>query len=83
VVVGLEELQHLRRRLSRRFGISAPIVVSYATPARREHQLTGLTYATVTSEQDRGSRLSRSHRDVINSAVVPLLIVAADIYFNG
>jgi hypothetical protein len=82
VVVGLEELQHLRRRLSRWFGINAPIVVSYATPARREHQ-TGLTYATVTSEQDRGSRLSRSHRDVINSAVVPLLIVAADIYFNG
>jgi SSS family solute:Na+ symporter len=59
------------------------IVVSYATPPPRAHQLTGLTYATVTSEQRRESRRSWNHWDVINSAIVLLLIAAAYLYFNG
>ena len=36
--------------------VAVLIVVSYVTPPLREHQLTGLTYATVTSEQRRESR---------------------------
>jgi SSS family solute:Na+ symporter len=59
------------------------IVVSYATPAPGEHQLNGLTYATVTSEQRRESRGSWNRRDVVNSTVVLLLIAAAYLYFNG
>jgi len=63
--------------------VAVLIVVSYATSPPGEHQLTGLTYATVTSEQRRETRRSWTHWDVINSAVVLLLIAAAYIYFNG
>jgi SSS family solute:Na+ symporter len=63
--------------------VAVLIVVSYATPAPGEHQLNGLTYATVTNEQRRESRRSWNHWDVINSAVVLLLITAAYLYFNG
>jgi len=63
--------------------VAVLIVVSYATPPPGEHQLIGLTYATVTSEQRRETRRSWTHWDVINSAVVLLLIAAAYIYFNG
>ena len=59
------------------------IVVSYATPAPKDHQLAGLTYATVTSEQRRESRRSWNQWDVINSGVVLVLIAAAYLYFNG
>jgi SSS family solute:Na+ symporter len=59
------------------------IVVSYATPAPGAHQLTGLTYATVTSEQRRQSRRSWNQWDVVNSAAVLTLIAAAYLYFNG
>jgi solute:Na+ symporter, SSS family len=63
--------------------VAVLIVVSYGTPPPGEHQLIGLTYATVTSEQRRESRRSWNHWDMINSAVVLLLIAAAYIYFNG
>src|SRR5688572_14879827 len=58
--------------------VAVLIVVSYATPPPSEHQLTGLTYATVTSEQRRESRRSWNRWDVINSGVVLILIAAAD-----
>jgi SSS family solute:Na+ symporter len=63
--------------------VAVLIVVSYATPAPNEHQLTGLTYATVTSEQRRESRRSWNQWDMINSAVVLTLIAVAYLYFNG
>jgi SSS family solute:Na+ symporter len=63
--------------------VAVLIVVSYATPAPGEHQLAGLTYATVTREQRRLSRRSWNQWDVVNSAVVLVLIAAAYIYFNG
>jgi len=63
--------------------VAVLIVVSYATPAPRQHQLTGLTYATVTTEQRRESRRSWNRWDVINSVVVIVLIAVAYLYFNG
>jgi SSS family solute:Na+ symporter len=63
--------------------VAVLIVVSYATPPPADHQMKGLTYATVTSEQRRESRRSWNHWDVVNSAVVLLLIAAAHRYFNG
>jgi SSS family solute:Na+ symporter len=63
--------------------VAVLIAVSYATPPPADHQLKGLTYATVTSEQRRESRRSWNHWDVLNSAVVLVLIAAAYLYFNG
>ena len=67
------------------FVVSAAVLVgvSYATEAPSEAQLSGLTYATVTGEQSRRTRASWDRRDVIASAVVLLLILAAYLYFNG
>ena len=62
---------------------AALIGVSYATAPPSAQQLTGLTYATVTPEQRRASRASWGARDVLASAVVLALILAAYIYFNG
>ncbi len=53
------------------------VVVSYAT------QLVGLTYGTVTVEDRASSRASWSAREVIASALVLLLILAAYLYFRG
>ena len=67
------------------FAVSAVtmVVVSYLTPAPAEARLVGLTYATVTADQRRESRASWSRGDVIASAVVLLLILAAYLYFRG
>jgi len=59
------------------------VVVSYATAPPRAEQLAGLTYGTVTVEDRASSRASWSAREVIASAVVILLIVAAYLYFRG
>jgi SSS family solute:Na+ symporter len=63
--------------------VAVLIVVSYLTPAPQDHQLAGLTYATVTSEQRRESRRSWNQWDLMNSGIVLLLIAAAYLYFNG
>jgi SSS family solute:Na+ symporter len=63
--------------------VAVLIVVSYATPPPADHQLKGLTYATVTSDQRHESRRSWNYWDVLNSAVVLFLIAAAYLYFNG
>ena len=59
------------------------IVVSHVTTAPEEGRLTGLTYATVTTNQRLESRRSWDGRDVLGSAVVLALIVVAYVYFNG
>jgi SSS family solute:Na+ symporter len=59
------------------------VAVSYATEAPEESRLTGLTYATVTDEHREESRSSWGRTEVVASAVVLLLILAAYIYFNG
>ena len=67
------------------FVVSAAVLigVSYATEAPSEAQLDGLTYATVSAEQQRVSRRSWNRWDVVNSGVVLALILAAYLYFNG
>jgi SSS family solute:Na+ symporter len=59
------------------------VVVSYATPPPPERSLTGLTYATVTTEQKRETRRSWNRWDVVNSAIVLALILTAYLYFRG
>ena len=57
--------------------------VSYATAAPSPAQIQGLTFATVTPEQNAETRRSWNHWDVINSLVVLGLILTAYIYFSG
>ena len=57
--------------------------VSYLTEAPRVEQLAGLTYATITPEARVASRVSWGTREVIASAVVLVLILAAYLYFRG
>src|SRR5881397_749471 len=59
------------------------VIVSYVTPPPATEQLIGLTVATVTPEQRQQSRASWTRNDVLASAVVLLLIVAAYLYFRG
>jgi SSS family solute:Na+ symporter len=67
------------------FVVSAAVLigVSYATEAPSEAQLAGLTYATVSEDQQRVTRDSWSMGDVLSSGVVLALIVVAYLYFNG
>jgi solute:Na+ symporter, SSS family len=63
--------------------VAVMVGVSYATEPPREEQLVGLTYATVTDEHRQESRESWTRGDVISSAIVLLLILAAYLYFTG
>jgi SSS family solute:Na+ symporter len=67
------------------FVVSALVLigVSYATAPPRDEQLGGLTFATVTDEQRRETRASWGAGDVLASALVLALILAAYLYFNG
>ena len=67
------------------FVVSAAVLigVSYATEAPSEAQLAGLTYATVTDDQQRVTRSSWNMWDVLSSGVVLALILVAYLYFNG
>lgn len=59
------------------------IAVSYATPAPSEERLHGLTFATLSDEHRRHSRASWNALDVLASAAVLVMILAAYIYFRG
>ncbi|PYP13686.1 MAG: Na+/glucose cotransporter [Gemmatimonadetes bacterium] len=59
------------------------VAVSYATAPPTPEQVAGLTYGTVTTEDRAQSRASWSDREVIASAVVLVLILAAYLYFRG
>jgi SSS family solute:Na+ symporter len=59
------------------------IGVSLVTAPPAPAQLAGLTYATITRQQQRESRGSWNRWDVINSIIVLLLIAAAYVYFVG
>ena len=59
------------------------VLVSYATAPPRAEQLAGLTYGTVTVADRASSRASWGAREVLASAVVLVLILAAYLYFRG
>ena len=59
------------------------VVVSWWTSAPSYERISGLTYGTVDDEHRRISRGSWDRRDVIASAVVLAVIVAAYLYFRG
>jgi SSS family solute:Na+ symporter len=59
------------------------VVVSYLTEAPAYEKITGLTYGTVTAEHRKESRASWQARDLIGSAIVLALIIAAYLYFTG
>jgi len=59
------------------------IVVSYATEPPSYQKISGLTYATVSAEDRKKSRASWTYADVVASAIVLAIIVAAYLYFTG
>jgi len=63
--------------------IGVLVGVSYLTGAPAEANIVGLTYATVTTEQQQTSRSSWGRPDVVYSVIVLLAILAAYLYFNG
>jgi SSS family solute:Na+ symporter len=67
------------------FIISAAVmvVVSYLTEAPAYDKIVGLTYGTVTEEHRKETRASWQARDVVASAIVLALILAAYLYFTG
>lgn len=58
-------------------------VVSYATAAPDYQKIQGLAVGTVSAEQDAETRATYTTTDVVISAMVMLLIIAAYLYFNG
>jgi solute:Na+ symporter, SSS family len=63
--------------------VATMLGISYATTPPPPARLTGLTYATVTPDQQHETRRSWNRWDVINSAVVLALILAAYLFFTG
>ena len=63
--------------------VAVMIGVSYATAPPQERQLTGLTFATVTADQQAASRQTWGGREVGSSVLVLVLIVVMYVYFNG
>ena len=59
------------------------IGVSYATAAPDRQRIEGLTFATVSAEDRVSSRSSWNNGDVLASAAVIALIIAAYLYFSG
>jgi SSS family solute:Na+ symporter len=59
------------------------IVVSYLTEAPSYEKISGLTYGTITAEHRKETRASWQSRDLIGSAIVLALIIAAYLYFTG
>ncbi len=59
------------------------VLVSLATRAPDEDQISGLTYGSLTEEDKATSRASWTTADVVLSAVVLVLIIAAYAFFSG
>lgn len=59
------------------------VAVSYLTTPPPEEKLRGLTFGTLTDEDRRISRASWGWSDIVASAVVLAVIVAAYLYFTG
>lgn len=62
---------------------AAMIIVSRATEAPPLEQIKGLTFGTVTKEQQAATKASYTKGDVAATGLVLLLILAAYLYFSG
>jgi SSS family solute:Na+ symporter len=65
------------------FSVIVTIGVSLLTPKPSEEQIRSLTYATVTGEDKQSLRESWTKWDVINTAIILLIILGVYIYFTG
>jgi len=63
--------------------VGVMVGVSYLTAPPAEERIQGLTFATTSAADRAKSRASWNRRDVLASAVVLLLILAAYLYFRG
>ncbi|MFZ5516627.1 MAG: sodium:solute symporter [Candidatus Zhuqueibacterota bacterium] len=63
--------------------VAVMIAVSYMTEKPAYEKISGLTYATTSTEDYKISRSSWNARDVISSGIVLALILAAYLYFTG
>ncbi len=63
--------------------LAVMFIVSYMTEPPSYEKMTGLTYGTVTDDHRKESRASWSRWDVVFSATVLVLILAAYLYFAG
>ncbi|MFO7889797.1 MAG: sodium:solute symporter [bacterium] len=63
--------------------IAVMIIVSYMTKAPAYEKISGLTYATMTDEHRKESRMSWDARDIVSSIIVLVLIIGAYLYFTG
>jgi len=63
--------------------VAVILIVSYATNPPSYEKISGLTYGTITDEHRIESRSSWTMGDVVSSATVVLLIIAAYLYFTG
>ena len=59
------------------------VVVSYLTEEPDYKKISGLTFATTSDEHKKESRASWSLGDVLSSAAVLVLILAAYLFFTG
>ena len=59
------------------------IVVSYSTEEPAYEKLSGLTFSTLTDKDRKESRSSWDAKDIVSSALVLVLILAAYLYFTG
>jgi SSS family solute:Na+ symporter len=63
--------------------VATMVGVSLATRAPDPQSISGLTYGTITTEHRSASRASWDAREVVASALVLLMILAAYLYFSG
>jgi SSS family solute:Na+ symporter len=59
------------------------VVVSYMTEPPVDEKIRGLTYGTLTAEDREKSRASWTYKEVLASAMVLVIIIAAYLYFRG
>jgi len=59
------------------------LVVSYATKAPDYAKISGLTFSTLSEQNRKETRSSWNIKDVLTSALVIILILAAYLYFTG
>ncbi len=63
--------------------VAVMYIVSYMTEEPSYKKISGLTYATITTEDRKQSRSSWNAKDVISSVVVLALILCAYLFFRG